>query len=133
MITDWIEFGQVSAERDQNLSHYFFDNGVIHSVLKNKNQFLVLGRKGAGKTAVFKYLTENRSKFIGIGDLYVDLSLQNYSWDIHSLLATAGKPPALAYILSWKYVIYLLAIKTLIEWRTKHEAFVRKKDNRRPL
>jgi hypothetical protein len=47
--------------------------------------------------------------------LYVDLSLQNYSWDIHSLLATAGKPPSLAYILSWKYIIYLLAIKTLIE------------------
>ena len=113
MITDWIDFGQVSAERDENLSHYFFDNGVIQSVIGNRNQFLVLGRKGAGKTAVFKHLSENRSKFVGVNDLYVDLSLQNYSWDIHTLLATAGKSPALAYIHSWKYIIYLLAIKSL--------------------
>ncbi|MCW2274312.1 ATPase [Rhodoblastus acidophilus] len=114
MIANWIEFGQVSAERDDNLSEYFFENGVLQLVIGNRHQFLVLGRKGAGKTAVFKHLSENPKKFLGPNDIATSLSLQNYSWDVHSLLSTDGKAPSLAYIHSWKYVIYLFALKELI-------------------
>lgn len=113
MIVDWIDFGQVSAERDENLSHYFFENGVLQGVVSNRHQFLVLGRKGAGKTAVFQHLNENPRKYLQEGDLSLSLSLQNYSWDIHGLLATEGKAPSLAYIQSWKYIVYLLAIQAL--------------------
>lgn len=115
MITDWIDFGQVSAERDENLSEYFFENGVLEAVIGNRHQFLILGRKGAGKTAVFQHLSGNDKKYLTPRDFSVSLSLQNYSWDIHSLLATEGKASSLAYIQSWKYIIYLLAIKKLIE------------------
>jgi ABC-type branched-subunit amino acid transport system ATPase component len=115
MIADWIDFGQVSAERDENLSKYFFDNGVLQSVIANRHQFLVLGRKGAGKTAVFQHLSDNRHKYLNSTDYSINLSLQNYSWDVHGLLATEGKASSLAYIHSWKYIIYLLAVKTLIE------------------
>lgn len=31
-ILDWIDFGKVSAERDDLLSRYFFDNGVLKAV-----------------------------------------------------------------------------------------------------
>lgn len=115
MITDWIDFGQVSAERDQNLSEYFFENGVLESVVADRHQFLVLGRKGAGKTAVFQHFSDNSSNYISDNDYSVSLSLQNYSWDVHNLLATEGKASSLAYTQSWKYVIYLLAVKRLIE------------------
>ncbi|WP_156771675.1 P-loop ATPase, Sll1717 family [Labrys sp. WJW] len=115
MMIDWIDFGQVSAERDENLSKYFFENGVLQAVIQNRHQFLVLGRKGAGKTAVFQHLSENPQRYISTQDISVNLSLQNYSWDVHGLLATDGKAQSLAYIQSWKYVIYLLAIKNLLE------------------
>lgn len=115
MIIDWIDFGQVSAERDSNLSSYFYDNGVLNSVIKNRHQFLILGRKGAGKTAVFQHFSENPNNYIGPCDVATSLSLQNYSWNVHSLLATDGKAPSLAYIQSWKYIIYLLALRRLIE------------------
>jgi hypothetical protein len=114
MISDWIEFGQVSAERDAHLSEYFFDNGVLQSVIEDRHQFLVLGRKGAGKTAVFQYLANNPKKFLTNNDLAITLSLQNYSWDVHSLLTAEGKASSLSYIQSWKYIIYLLTIKELI-------------------
>ncbi|EYD72278.1 P-loop ATPase, Sll1717 family [Limimaricola hongkongensis] len=113
MLADWIDFGQVSAERDENLSEYFFENGVLEAVLGDRHQFLVLGRKGAGKTAVFQHFKNNPRKYIGVGDFSDSLSLQDYSWDVHSLLASKGKATSLAYIQSWKYVIYLNAIKCL--------------------
>lgn len=115
MISEWIGFGQVSAERDEDLSEYFYENGVLQLVIENRHQFLVLGRKGAGKTAVFQHLSENHRKYLKKEDLTVSLSLQNYSWDIHGILATEGKASALAYIQSWKYVVYLIAIKSLID------------------
>lgn len=112
---DWIDFGKVSAERDENLSEYFFENGVLQEVVKNRFNFLVLGRKGAGKTAVFQHLSENPGKYLGGSDRLESLSLQDYSWDIHSLLAADGKASSIAYIQSWKYIIYLLAVGKLAE------------------
>lgn len=110
---NWIEFGKVSAERDENLSEYFFENGVLQEVINDKNSFLVLGRKGAGKTAVFQHLRDNSEKYLNAKDTLSSLSLQDYSWDIHGLLAAEGKASSIAYIQSWKYIIYLVAIQNL--------------------
>ncbi|MEO0667470.1 MAG: hypothetical protein AAFZ99_06105 [Pseudomonadota bacterium] len=115
MLIDWIEFGQVSAERDENLSHYFFENGVLEKVINDRHQFLILGRKGAGKTAVFKHFEDNSARYVGVRDMVVSLSLQNYSWDVHNLLSSDGKATSLAFIQSWRFVIYLMAFKALID------------------
>jgi hypothetical protein len=37
---DWVEVGEVSAERDDNLIHYFYDVGISQKVVSNKKQFL---------------------------------------------------------------------------------------------
>ena len=115
MMIDWIDFGKVSAERDENLSEYFFENGVLQEVVKNRFNFLILGRKGAGKTAVFQHLSENPRKYLSAEDRLESLSLQDYSWDVHSLLAAEGKASSIAYIQSWKYIIYLLAVGKVAE------------------
>ncbi len=115
MIIDWINFGEVSAERDDLLSEYFFENGVLEAVVKNRHQMLVLGRKGAGKTAVFQHFSGSPEKYIADKNRAITSSLENYSWDVHNLLASEGKAASLAYIQSWKYVIYLLSIKKLVE------------------
>lgn len=85
-ILDWINVGKVSAERDELLSEYFFDNGVLKTVIDSSSSFLVLGRKGAGKTAVFTHLSDNRKKFIDKRDLLIPLSFEDYNWNIHALL-----------------------------------------------
>ena len=72
---NWIEFGQVAAERDELLSEYFFDTGILENVSKSKFQFLVLGRKGAGKTAVFRRFHEDYDKYLDVGDCSAALSL----------------------------------------------------------
>lgn len=110
-ILDWIDVGKVSAERDDNLVKYFYDNGVLKSVLESKSSFLVLGRKGAGKTAVFRYLQENSQNFLSARDVLVPLSFEDYNWKVHSLLGDSQAAESLAYKQSWRFVILVEVIK----------------------
>jgi hypothetical protein len=115
-ILDWINFGKVSAERDDLLVKYFFDNGVLKSIIDSQSSFLILGRKGAGKTAVFKYLTENKNDFISNEDILIPLSFEDYNWNIHSLLTNNDKAESLSYKQSWKFVILIESIKAIYSW-----------------
>ncbi|MCC6371351.1 MAG: ATPase [Bacteroidia bacterium] len=119
-LLDWLEFGKVSAERDELLLKYFYDNGVLKKIIESKLSFLILGRKGAGKTAVFKFLTENPTHSITPKDILVPLSFDNYNWNIHSLLTNDDKAESHAYRQSWKFVILIEAIKCLSEHYKKN-------------
>lgn len=115
-ILDWINVGKVSAERDDLLSEYFFDNGVLKNVIESPSSFLILGRKGAGKTAVFKYLSDNKEIFIDSNDILIPLSFEDYNWNIHALLIDETKAQSLAYKQSWRFVILIECIKAFKEW-----------------
>ncbi|MVF12260.1 ATPase [Ketobacter sp. MCCC 1A13808] len=119
-ILDWVDVGKVSAERDDLLSEYFFDNGVLKSVIESPSSFLVLGRKGAGKTAVFKHLSDNKNKFIGEDDMLIPLSFEDYNWNVHALLVDENKAQSLAYKQSWRFVILIECIKAFREWFIQH-------------
>lgn len=123
-ITDWINFGKVSAERDELLTQYFYDNGVLKSIIASPLSFLILGRKGAGKTAVFKYITENPSKYLTSKDILVSLSFDDYNWNIHSLLTNAEKAESLSYRQSWKFVILVETIKNIRKWHIENKKTV---------
>jgi hypothetical protein len=123
VIIDWINVGKVSAERDENLSHYFYDNGVLKKVINDTNAFLILGRKGAGKTAVFKYFSDNKQDLVDNPeidiqqeDLLIPLSFEDYNWNIHSLLNDKHKAESLAYKQSWRFVIFIECIKAHKIW-----------------
>lgn len=115
-ILKWISFGKVSAERDDDLIHYFFDSGVLKKVVDSPSSFLVLGRKGGGKTAVFQFFSQNHYPFIGKNNILISLSFDDYNWNIHSLLINSQKAESLAYRQSWKYVIYIECIKMASHW-----------------
>lgn len=115
-ILSWIDVGKVSAERDDLLSEYFFDNGVLKSVIDSPSSFLILGRKGAGKTAVFKYLSENKNKYLDEDDVLIPLSFEDYNWNIHSLLIDTNRAQSLAYKQSWRFVILVECVKAYKEW-----------------
>ncbi|KRC20173.1 P-loop ATPase, Sll1717 family [Acidovorax sp. Root219] len=115
-ILDWIEFGTVAAERDALLSSYFFDNGVLDKVSGSPTSFLVLGRKGAGKTAVFRHFTANSGKFVKAPHLTVALSFDDYNWNIHSLLSDNTKAESLRYKHSWRFVILVQSLLAIDGW-----------------
>lgn len=119
-VLDWIEFGKVSAERDDNLSSYFYDNGVLKNTINSPSGFLILGRKGAGKTALFKYLNENKGDFLGVNDILLPQSFEDYNWNIHAILADETKAASMVYKQSWKFVIYAETIHALAEHYKKN-------------
>ena len=52
-----VEMGKLDAETDRNLQEFFVETGAVAAVKKGK--YLVLGRKGSGKTALFLYLRDH--------------------------------------------------------------------------
>lgn len=106
----------MAAERDDHLSEYFFDNGVLSRVLTSPTSFLVLGRKGAGKTAVFNFLQQNPGRYLEKNDRLVSLTFEDYKWNVHALLQNPHAAESLAYKDSWRFVMYVEALTAIAAW-----------------
>lgn len=112
-------FGDVAAEDDSVLD-YFLQTDAVHAIESNR-AFLVLGRKGAGKTAIVRHLTEGpdrvRSK---------SLNLRGYPWKVHSTWINSSASEMESYISSWRYLI-ALEIATMVAAdaeRSQHDKVV---------
>lgn len=116
---DWINVGKLAAERDDHLSEYFFDNGVLTNVLASPTSFLVLGRKGAGKTAVFNFLQQNPERYLAENDRLVSLTFEDYKWNVHALLQNPHAADSLAYKDSWRFVMYVETLSAMAAWAEK--------------
>ena len=91
-------FGDVAAEDDAVLD-YFLSTNAVERIEKNA-AFLVLGRKGAGKTAIVRYFTEGRNNNFSRA-----LNLRGYPWNVHALRIDRGASDIEAYVSSWRYLL----------------------------
>lgn len=107
-LRDVESFGAIDADADDLLADCFQDHHAYLAV-KDMNRFLVLGRKGAGKTAIYKRLTRNEPYRLALGHVFDD-----YPWAHHDLQAQIGVPEERRYIHSWKYLILLGLSKLLL-------------------
>jgi hypothetical protein len=81
------DFGGIDADADELLRECF-QNHPAYTAAKGHARFLVLGRKGSGKTAIFKRLiTERQPDVFSFGHTFDD-----YPWPYHDLQAQAGVP-----------------------------------------
>jgi hypothetical protein len=96
-LRDFDTFGDVAAEDDPVLE-YFLSTNAVESI-RNNDSFLVLGRKGTGKTAIVRYFTENG------GATSKALSLRGYPWNVHAQRIDGGASDIEAYVSSWRYLI----------------------------
>lgn len=102
-------FGAIDADADGLLRACFQDHEAYVSVREMRN-FLVLGRKGSGKTAIYKRLiTERSPNVFSIGHTFDD-----YPWNHHDLQAEVGVPEERRFIHSWKYLILIGLAKILL-------------------
>ncbi len=116
-LTAFDTFGDVAAEDDAVLD-YFLSTKAVEKVETNK-AFLVLGRKGTGKTAIVRYLTEGaKSK------LSRSLSLRGYPWSVHAARVDHGASDIEAYVSSWRYLIAVelsaLVLSHADSWKSLH-------------
>lgn len=101
------DFGRVEAEDDTVLD-YFLETNIIKNI-DSGGIFLVLGRKGSGKTAIFRYFTESKHKNISTA-----LNLNGYPWRVHEKIRDEGSEDVESYVASWKYLIAVEYSKMII-------------------
>ena len=99
-------FGDVAAEDDAVLDYFLYTDAVEN--IQSNHAFLVLGRKGSGKTAIVRHFTEGKDNIRS-----KSLSLRGYPWNIHSKWIDLGASEMESYVSSWRYLI-ALEIATLV-------------------
>ena len=102
-------FGGIDADADALLDSCFEAHESYIAALNHK-RFLILGRKGAGKTAIFrKFIRSRAAQVFSIGHTFDD-----YPWHFHDRQAVAGVPSEERFVHSWKYLILITLSKILL-------------------
>jgi len=105
-LVDVESFGGTDADNDDLLLKAFEDHEAYLDVL-NLKRHLIVGRKGSGKTAIFKKLiTTHEPDFFAYGHTFSD-----YPWHHHDRQARAGIPDFDKYTQSWKFLILMSLAK----------------------
>ena len=92
-----VDFGRLDAEAETNLKTYFVDTGVLQKFRDGAKHY-VLGRKGSGKTALFKSATPEVLR----RDV-IPIEFNDYPWETHKLIREGGLPSESAYVASWRF------------------------------
>ena len=102
-------FGSTDAEADQLLQECFQSHSAYVDAIEHK-RFLILGRKGTGKTAIFKKIIQTKDNAVfSFGHTFLD-----YPWEHHRLQGLIGVPEELRFTQSWIYLILMTTAKILL-------------------
>ncbi|NTU70154.1 hypothetical protein HGB13_05080, partial [bacterium] len=105
-LIDVDNFGGTDADNDDILLQAFEDHEAYVDVLSLRRH-MIIGKKGSGKTAIFKKLLTMKSHdHFAYGHTFSD-----YPWHHHELQARIGIPDYDKYTHSWKYLILISAAK----------------------
>lgn len=99
-------FGADAAEDDPNLSNYFMETSTWKKVV-NGNALLVLGRKGSGKSAIFKMLSENVKTNLEVILVTPRLFALDILNDFNTRYPNSPFNKEIAYTTAWRYSLML--------------------------
>lgn len=102
-------FGNIDALQDE-LLHTCFEQHEAYTNMLNFSKFLAVGKKGSGKTAIFRMILDSKQY-----DTFTEgYNLNDYPWHYHNLQARIGVPDSEKYIQSWLYLQLISISKILI-------------------
>jgi hypothetical protein len=112
-ISQWMPEFKVSAESDVDLMRYFVKTPLLDRLLRG-DRWMVIGRKGTGKTAIYEFLRQASAPEIQ-DYRTIPLSFKEYPWPIQKLYREAMESEISSYQKSWRYIIIVKAIANLID------------------
>jgi hypothetical protein len=102
-------FGGTDADEDSLLLQSFEDHPAYLHVLKHE-KFCIIGRKGSGKTAIFKKILKDRKPNVfSFGHTFTD-----YPWHHHEKQRKLGVPDEQCFVQSWSYLCLISLSKILL-------------------
>ena len=127
-----ISLGAPAAERDmeRGLEHYFVESDAFRRVLSGETT-VVLGNRGAGKSAIFQMLARRcRAKGVRV----IELAPDDYSYEMLRRTMQSEEEGSWAkygaYAAAWKYTLLILIMKDLcrrqVRSKNASEAAIRK-------
>jgi hypothetical protein len=102
-------FGAAEADNDDLLLDCFEDHEAYLKARAHE-KFLIVGRKGSGKTAIFKKLVSEQAW----NQFCHGHSFSDYPWFHHDKQRKTGVPDSECFRYSWEYVILVSVAKILI-------------------
>ena len=130
--TNLVSLGAPAAERDieRGLEHYFVESDAFRRVLSGETT-VVLGNRGAGKSAIFQMLAR-RSRAKGVR--VIELAPDDYSYEMLRRTMHSEEEGSWAkygaYAAAWKYTLLVLTMKELCKRQVRSqnasEAAIRK-------
>lgn len=102
-------FGDVSAEDDDAILSYFIKTDAVDRV-ESGDSYVVIGRKGSGKTALAKYFSQSKEHYVTVSP-----SLRDYPWNLHAKRKNLGASSIESYVSSWRYLIAVKANSAILE------------------
>ena len=103
-------FGGIAADDDPILIDAFEEHEAYLGARDFKTS-IIIGRKGSGKTAIFKKIQSTKSH----DNFSIGLTFRNYPWDHHNLQKQSGVSTEECYRGSWVYFICLCAASIVME------------------
>jgi hypothetical protein len=104
------EVGRIDAESEDQLGEFFLETDAYARIVNHK-RLVVAGRKGTGKTAIYKILFQRQ--YEGFKNVSaVGLKFENYPWATHPADVTAT--PLERYVMSWTFLILVELAKLAI-------------------
>lgn len=98
-----IDLGSADAESDERLGEYFLATGYVREALTG-TKTIFLGRKGAGKTALFKQLPELYRQE-GLDLVTIPMSPDQYAWGALKEYKEQGILAEQAHTNAWKLTL----------------------------
>src|SRR5579864_6876019 len=74
-----VDLGSIDAESDHNLAEYFVRTPYVELALRGR-QTLFLGRKGSGKSALFRQLPRLLEGGTGRATIVIPITPDQYAW-----------------------------------------------------
>lgn len=103
------DFGAIDAENDDRLFEYFIQSDSLERIMNGKRK-IIIGRKGSGKTALYKFLSKDEKDKLTSALLFRD-----YPWKVHDLYANENVSERESYVNSWEFLIYIELAKLIVK------------------
>lgn len=108
-LIDVANFGSTDADSDDLLEKAFQDHEAYVEAVAHRRP-LVVGRKGSGKTAIFRKIIRMREfDVFAYGHTFTE-----YPWHHHNLQGMVGVPEEQRFTHSWRYLILMTLAKILL-------------------
>jgi len=115
------DFGAIDAENDERLFDYFVHSESLKRIKEEKRRVIV-GRKGSGKTAIYKFLSKESENWSTSALLFRD-----YPWKVHDRYANHEVSDRESYVNSWDFLIYIELAKQIVRDIDRYKFFQRLK------